>query len=100
MNSSIVYLGRSSVPLLDACTYPKVLKVDENWVFPIDIYPNSDGRLETKPWEKYGRVSLVPEDIHNRHLYKLNKIRSNKAINEPMVTTDHCWARILTSLDP
>jgi hypothetical protein len=34
MNSSIVYLGRSSVPLLDACTYPKVLIVDENRVFP------------------------------------------------------------------
>jgi hypothetical protein len=33
MNSSVVYLGRSSVPLLDAYTYPKVLKVNENWVF-------------------------------------------------------------------
>jgi hypothetical protein len=34
MNSSFVYLGRSFVPLLDACTYPKVLIVEENWVFP------------------------------------------------------------------
>jgi hypothetical protein len=34
MNSLIVYLGRSSVPLLDVCNYPKVLIVDENWVFP------------------------------------------------------------------
>jgi hypothetical protein len=59
---------------------PKVLKVDENWVFPIAIHPNSDGRVYTKPWEKSGRVSLVPEDIHDRQLYKLFKIRTNKDI--------------------
>jgi hypothetical protein len=35
MNSSIVYLGRSSVPRLDASNYPKVLKIDENWVFSL-----------------------------------------------------------------
>jgi hypothetical protein len=75
---------------LDVSFYPKVLKVDENWVFPIDIYPNSDGRLDTKPREKSGRVSLVPEDIHDRQLYNLNEISINRAINEPMVSTNHC----------
>jgi hypothetical protein len=38
------------------------------------------------PWEKSGRVSLVPEDIHNRQLYKLKK---NKDINKPMASTNH-----------
>jgi hypothetical protein len=74
---------------LDVCFYPKVQIVDENWVFPSISILNSDGRLDTKPREKSGRVSLVPEDIHDRHLYKLNKIRINKAINDPMVSTDH-----------
>jgi hypothetical protein len=73
MNSSIVYLGKSSVPLLDACTYPKVQIVNENWVFPSLSILNSNGRLDTKPQEKSDRVSLVPEDIHDRQLYKLNK---------------------------
>jgi hypothetical protein len=41
--------------------------------FPIVIYPNSDGRVYTKPREKYDRVSLVPEDIHDTQLYKLSK---------------------------
>jgi hypothetical protein len=59
--------------------------------FPIAIYPYSIGRLDTKPREKSGRVSLVPEDIHDMHLYKLNKIWSNKAINDPMVSMDHYW---------
>jgi hypothetical protein len=77
------------IPLLDVCTYPKVLKVDENWV-PIVIYPNPDGRLYTKPQEKSGRVSLVPEDIHDRQLYKLKKIRTKRAINIPIASTDHC----------
>jgi hypothetical protein len=85
-----VYFGRSSVPLLDACTYPKVQIVDENWVFPSLSILNSDGRLNTKPREKSGRVSLVPEDIHDRQLYKLNKISTNRDINEPMALTDHC----------
>jgi hypothetical protein len=57
--------------------------------FSILIYPNSNGRSDTKPWEKSGRVSLVPEDIHDRQLYKLKNIRTNKAVNEPMVSTDH-----------
>jgi hypothetical protein len=35
MNSLIMGLGRASSPLLEVCTYPKVLKVDENWVFPL-----------------------------------------------------------------
>jgi hypothetical protein len=74
---------------LDACTYPKVLIVDENWVFPSLFILNSNGRLNTKPREKSGRVSLVPEDIHDKQLYKLKNIRTNKAINEPMVSTDH-----------
>jgi hypothetical protein len=59
--------------------------------FPILIYPNSNGRLDTKPREKSGRVSLVPEDIHDRQLYKVNKTWSNRTIDEPMVSTDHCW---------
>jgi hypothetical protein len=79
-----------SVPLLDVYSYPKVQIVDENWFFPIVINPNSYGRLDTKPREKSGRVSLVPEDIHDRHLYKLNKIRTNRDINEPMASSDHC----------
>jgi hypothetical protein len=58
--------------------------------FPIVINPNPDGRVYTKPREKSGRVSLVPEDIHDMQLYKLNKIRTNKAINEPMALIDHC----------
>jgi hypothetical protein len=86
-----LYLGRSSIPLLDVCTYPKVVKVDENWVFPsLSILIQVVGYIYTKPREKSGRVSLVPEDIHDRQLYKLNKIRTNRAINEPMASTDHC----------
>jgi hypothetical protein len=38
------------------------------------------------PQEKSGRVSLVPEDIHDRQLNKLNK---NKDINAPMASTNH-----------
>jgi hypothetical protein len=57
--------------------------------FPIVIYRNSDGRIDTKPREKSGRVSLVPEDIHDKQLYKQNTIRTNRTINEPMVSTDH-----------
>jgi hypothetical protein len=73
-------LGRVSYSTF-GCTYiPKVLKVDENWVFPIIIDPNSNGRVYTKPREKSGRVSLVPKDIHDRHLYKLDTIRTNRDI--------------------
>jgi hypothetical protein len=57
----------------------------------IVIYPNSNGKVYAKPQEKSSRVSLVPEDIHDRQLYKLNKTWHNKAINDPMVSTDHCW---------
>jgi hypothetical protein len=53
-------------------------------------YPNLDGIIYTKPRDKSGRVSLVPEDIHDRQLYKLNKIRTNRAINEPITSMDHC----------
>jgi hypothetical protein len=70
---------------------PKSSKGWRELGFPIAIIPNSDGRVYTMSWEKSGRVSLVPEDIHDRQLYKLNKIWSNQAINEPMVSTDHCW---------
>jgi hypothetical protein len=59
--------------------------------FTIDIYPNSYGRLDTKPREKSGRVSLLPEDIHDRQLYKLNETCRNKAINDLIVLTDLCW---------
>jgi hypothetical protein len=74
MNSSILCLGRASIPLIEVCTFPKVLKVDENWFFPIVNYPNSSHKFYTNPREKSGRVSLVPEDIHDRQLYKLNTI--------------------------
>jgi hypothetical protein len=40
--------------------------------------------IYTKPREKSGGVSLVPEDIHDRQLYILDKIRTNRDINEPM----------------
>jgi hypothetical protein len=57
--------------------------------FPIFIYPNLDNRIYTKPWEKSGRVSLVPKDIHDRKLHKLNKIRTNRDIDEPMASAVH-----------
>jgi hypothetical protein len=67
-------------------------KISKGWWelgFLIIIYPYLNGRVYTKPWEKSGRVSLVPEDIHDRQLYKLNKIRTSRDINEPMTSTDH-----------
>jgi hypothetical protein len=63
--------------------------VGENLGFPIVFYPNSNGRVYTKPREKSGRVSFVPEDIHDRQLYILDEIRTNRDINEPIAPTDH-----------
>jgi hypothetical protein len=74
MNYSVMYLGRVTYSTVGCIYTPRVLKVDENWFFPIVIYPYSDDRVYTKPREKSGRVSLVPEDIHDRQLYILNKI--------------------------
>jgi hypothetical protein len=67
------------------------------------FYPNSIGRVYTKPWEKSGRVSLVPEDIHDRQLYRLFKIETNGDINEQRL--QHIIANMktyenLTSLGP
>jgi hypothetical protein len=36
------------------------------------------------PREKSGKVSLVPEDIHDMQWYRLFKIRTNRDINKPM----------------
>jgi hypothetical protein len=92
MNSSIKPLGGVFCSTLGCMYLPK--KSSHRWWefgFPIAIYPNSNGGLDTKPREKSGRVSLVPEDIHNRQLYTWTKIWSNRAINDPMVSMDHCW---------
>jgi hypothetical protein len=61
--------------------------------FPIVFYPNSNGRVYTKPWEKSGRVSLVPEDIHDRQLYILSKIRAIRNTNKPTASTDHWYMK-------
>jgi hypothetical protein len=53
------------------------------------FYPNSNGRVYTKPREKSDRVSLVPEDIHDRQLYILSKIRANRDTNKPTASMDH-----------
>jgi hypothetical protein len=55
--------------------------------FPIVINFNLDSKVYTKPREKSGRVSLVLEDIHDRQLYILIKIRTDSDINEPMAST-------------
>jgi hypothetical protein len=65
-NSSVKHLGRAYIPLLDVCNYLKVISVYENWLFPLLGILNTNGRLDTKPREKSGRVSLEPEDIHGR----------------------------------
>jgi hypothetical protein len=71
--------------------------------FPIANSPYLDGRVYTKLREKSGRVSLVPEDIHDRQLYILDKIRTNMDINEPMDQQNIANMKIyenLTSLGP
>jgi hypothetical protein len=55
--------------------------------------PNLNGRVYTKPREKSGRVSLVPEDIHDRQLYILSKIRAIRNANEPTASTDHRYMK-------
>jgi hypothetical protein len=62
-------------------------------VFPIVIYRTSDGRIYTKPREKSGRVSLIPEDIHDGQFYKLYKLRTDRSINKPMALTDYCYTK-------
>jgi hypothetical protein len=49
------------------------MKLPKSSKLPIIIYPYTNGRVYTKPREKSDRVYLVPEDIHDRQLYKLNK---------------------------
>jgi hypothetical protein len=52
------------------------------------IYLHSNGRVYKMPQEKSGRVSLEPEDIHDRQLYILTKTRADRAINKPITPTD------------
>jgi hypothetical protein len=61
--------------------------------FPIVYLSYPDGRLYTKPRDKSGRVSLVPEDIHDMQFYKLYKLRTDRAINKPMALTGHCYTK-------
>ena len=44
-------------------------------------------RKDTSPRKKSGRVSPVPEDIHDRQLNKINKIRTIKINLRPMAST-------------
>jgi hypothetical protein len=80
-----------SIPLLGVCSYPKVQIVDENWVFPslfllIQIIRSiqSHGRNPAE-FLLYQRTSTTGNCI------SWSKIWRNRAINEPMVTTDHWW---------
>jgi hypothetical protein len=54
--------------------------------------------------EKSGRVSLVPEDIHDRQLYKFDRMRTDRDIymNQWLqrITANMKTYENLTSLDP
>jgi hypothetical protein len=91
MSSLIMCLGRVSILLLEVRTYPKVLKVDENWVFPsLSILIRTGGYLYKATGEIRQSFSCTGGHPRQAVVYILDKIRTNRDINEQMASMYHC----------